>query len=339
LQDCPGRDLWYDVKLRFDTPDPLQAEGMSVWLGVPDPTHDICDWVPSGQFTGPYRGERVAAPRSETQPAQPGGSGETDEPGEVAPAAPHVAVEGPAKCTAGRRCAFTVTLARDATAPLEGLSLFAVEVEPARGMRLSADAAEGLRCIADGPARQLCWIESDELAPGESVSLPLTLRTPSGGVRGGKLRLCARGMALTDLPDRSIARLVQDHLRALGLYKGAIDGLVGPKTRAAIAGFASAHGLAADTRFDDPALLAALLGPVEATAAGESCTTTRLQVRPRPKTPKQPAKPQPKAEAEPARTPARPKVKIPCPPNFEPGPLGGCQLKMPTMTAPVEPME
>jgi hypothetical protein len=62
LAECPGRDLWYEVRLGFDAPHPLRAEVMSVWLGVPDPTRDICDWVPSGQFTGPYPGSRVPAP-------------------------------------------------------------------------------------------------------------------------------------------------------------------------------------------------------------------------------------------------------------------------------------
>jgi hypothetical protein len=351
--ECGG-DIRSHVRVAFVPPGaPFEAEAMRLWFGiVQDQDHD-CVYEPVEQFSGmPYTAMRVTAGRpaepieaapseAEPQPTQPDGSAEPAGAGEATGVAPTVTLEGPAECVAGRICAFTLTLSRDAGTAIEGISLFAIELEPSSGMRLSAGESETVRCVAESRARQLCRLMGEALQPAESASLPLTVRPPSGGVRGGKVALCARGIALAELSERSLARLVQDHLRALGLYEGKIDGLVGPKTRAAIAGFTSAHGLAAGTEFTDPAFLQALIGEA-APAVGESCATTKLRVPPRATAARRSPEPKPGADGaseEPAEKPARPPAKIPCPPNFEPGPFGNCQLKMPTIMAPIEPME
>jgi len=48
---------------------------------------------------------------------------------------------------------------------------------------------------------------------------------------------------------------VQVALRDQGYYAGAIDGLVGPQTRAALAAFQRDHGLVVTAAVDEPTLV------------------------------------------------------------------------------------
>jgi hypothetical protein len=54
-------------------------------------------------------------------------------------------------------------------------------------------------------------------------------------------------------PDQVIAN-VQTALQEQGLYQGEVDGLLGPQTRAAIADYQSANGLAETAAIDQPTL-------------------------------------------------------------------------------------
>jgi Putative peptidoglycan binding domain len=54
--------------------------------------------------------------------------------------------------------------------------------------------------------------------------------------------------------DVSMVAAVQQRLGQLGYYRGVVDGVLGPRTRAAIAAFESRHGLVVDGRISRPLL-------------------------------------------------------------------------------------
>ena len=54
--------------------------------------------------------------------------------------------------------------------------------------------------------------------------------------------------------DTSTVAAVQQRLGEIGYYRGAVDGIMGPRTRAAIAAYESRHGLAVDGTISQPLL-------------------------------------------------------------------------------------
>jgi hypothetical protein len=54
--------------------------------------------------------------------------------------------------------------------------------------------------------------------------------------------------------DTSTVAAVQQRLGEIGYYYGAVDGIMGPRTRAAIAAYESGHGLAVDGTISQPLL-------------------------------------------------------------------------------------
>lgn len=82
------------------------------------------------------------------------------------------------------------------------------------------------------------------------------------------------------VPARDLVRAVQERLAALGYDPGPIDGVAGPKTRAAIGDFQTAAGLAPDGAAS-PALLARL------NAALEAVKTEALEPAAEPVTPRE----------------------------------------------------
>ncbi len=90
LSDCPDQDFHAAVRLRFDAADPRKASSISVWTGIPEATDDICNWIPSGQFAGPFAARRVSTPPvSPSAPSTIGGAAPEDaEPPDAIPSVP-----------------------------------------------------------------------------------------------------------------------------------------------------------------------------------------------------------------------------------------------------------
>jgi hypothetical protein len=60
--------------------------------------------------------------------------------------------------------------------------------------------------------------------------------------------------AYNDLPPDQVIANVQASLQAQGYYQGEVDGLLGPQTRAALAGYQRDHGLYTTAAIDEPTL-------------------------------------------------------------------------------------
>jgi hypothetical protein len=62
------------------------------------------------------------------------------------------------------------------------------------------------------------------------------------------------GQEANPSPGPDMVKQAQQQLKSEGFYKGAIDGLMGPKTRNAVRKFQQQHGLAASSRLDQETL-------------------------------------------------------------------------------------
>ncbi|HAF02280.1 MAG TPA: hypothetical protein DCG89_00555 [Spartobacteria bacterium] len=60
--------------------------------------------------------------------------------------------------------------------------------------------------------------------------------------------------AYNDLPPDQVIANVQAAMQAQGYYQGEVDGILGPRTRAAIAGYQRDHGLYITSAIDEPTL-------------------------------------------------------------------------------------
>jgi len=66
--------------------------------------------------------------------------------------------------------------------------------------------------------------------------------------------------AYNDLPPDQVIANVQAAMQAQGYYQGEVDGILGPRTRAAIAGYQRDHGLYITSAIDEPTLASLGMG-------------------------------------------------------------------------------
>ena len=192
------------------------------------------------------------------------------------PAAPALTLgkQGPRRCVAGGNCNYTVSLVPGEGREAPPLVLFEDAASGVAGARLVVGARrKGVRCIARGKARRLCWL--DGTAAAGPLRIPATVALPRSA--RGRLRQCVRGVDPVTLEGAALIRIVQARLGRLGLYKGAIDGAAGRGTRAALAAYLrrTDFDLTPRAALGDRAFLRHLLGP-PALSGKRRCVTTEI---------------------------------------------------------------
>ncbi|MAM59894.1 hypothetical protein [Maritimibacter sp. UBA3975] len=182
----------------------------------------------------------------------------------------------PDDCRAGGACSFQLTAVNASGSAYEG-PLFLSETG-----RVDAGGNgalfDGWHCSPAAGANSICLHEG-EVAAGESVGLSIPIRLP-GYVAAGSEN-CVRLEFATD--PRKLLQLIQVGLAARGLNPGAADGLMGPRTRAAIRAFGEATGQEIDPA-DLSAVYRAMFGsdPAEAPAdAAQACIEMEVENPPR----------------------------------------------------------
>lgn len=154
-------------------------------------------------------------------------------------------------CTAGQPCGFAVTVTNNGPAAFDG-TLIVRNATDLLATGLASFSPSDWSC-REAEGRVTCTLSDVMLAAGESRRLVLRLAT--GSFLRGKLTSCAQVRRGTPAGIRDIQRA----LNAAGYDAGPADGIAGRRTRAAVAAFQKANGLAATGEID-PELANALLG-------------------------------------------------------------------------------
>jgi type II secretory pathway predicted ATPase ExeA len=177
------------------------------------------------------------------------GGGHSDRAKEPTPDAA-VAPSGPA--TASDETAF----APEATVAPSDPATASHETEPAPDARRDRNTAGATEDFLEGPASRV---------PGPAASLPQVTSEATGASNLEQAPAsAAANQALAAVEPRRPPLLVelnnialaQSRLNALGYKAGAVDGVVGPRTRAAIRRFQADAGLPVDGRISDPLITA-----------------------------------------------------------------------------------
>jgi chromosome segregation ATPase len=181
-----------------------------------------------------------------------------------------------AECRAGGACTFELTATNQSDADFSG-PLFLSEtgrVEAGGNGALFG----GWHCSPAAGGASICLHEGG-IGAGEAVGLSIPIRLP-GYVAAGSEN-CIRLEFATD--PRKLLQLIQAGLAARGLNPGAADGLMGPRTRAAIRAFGEATGQEVDPN-DLPSVYRAMFrrNPSEAPEnAAEACIEMEVENPPR----------------------------------------------------------
>jgi peptidoglycan hydrolase-like protein with peptidoglycan-binding domain len=221
-------------------------------------------------------------------------------------------------CTAGQQCGFSMTVTNNGPATFDGSIVISDDTDPTT--RLTGSSPSDWSCRgANG--RYACTLANASLAAGESRSLALTLATNRSA--RGTLTNCA------EVSRNVSARVaeVQRALNAAGFNAGAVDGIAGRRTRAAISAYQEANGLFVTGEIDT-GLLQSLLDialPGDSNADNDrACATVQLiappveQQPPAQQTqPVQPAQPreQPSTQQQPTQQPTV--VRPTCPRGWQ----------------------
>ncbi|MBL6426602.1 MAG: hypothetical protein HOY44_03675 [Maritimibacter sp.] len=189
-----------------------------------------------------------------------------------------------AGCRAGGACTFTLGVTNQSDGPHRG-PLFLSETG-----RVDAGANgalfDGWHCSPAAGANSICLREG-EIGAGEKVGLSIPVRLP-GYVAPGSEN-CIRVEFAVD--PRKLLQLIQVGLAARGLNPGVADGLMGPRTRAAIVALGEASGQEVDPG-DLEAVYRLMFGtnPSPASASDQSaCIEMEVENPPRTATPRPPA--------------------------------------------------
>lgn len=184
-----------------------------------------------------------------------------------------IGVEQPAPCKPDGDCAIEVSMqtTTDDGEPYSG-PMFLTGNRPISGPdgMTCAPARGGGMCVAGDGALVVDIALSKNAKAGDAFCLEAGL--PADG-----------GLA--------VEKAVQLYLAGEGSYRGNIDGIIGPKTQAALSAFATTHGLGADA--DLPSIYAAMFGgPPAIGEADRQCIVLDIIASPAPKKPAAAGKPE-----------------------------------------------
>lgn len=184
----------------------------------------------------------------------------------------------PDGCKAGGACTFELGATNQSDGSYRG-PIFLTETG-----RVDAGANgalfDGWHCSPAAGPNSICLHEG-EVAAGERVGLTIPIRLP--GYVGAGTQNCIRIEFATD--QRKLLQFIQVGLAARGLNPGSADGLMGPRTRAAIVALGAAMGQEVDPNdLDAVYRLMFGAGPVEAGEGGEACIDMEVENPPRPVT-------------------------------------------------------
>ena len=149
-----------------------------------------------------------------------------------------ITVTQPEPCTPGKSCAFNADLDNDGKDVSAGPLFLSVNLPAALGA--NGDDAGDWFC-ASSDMGSLCHTSLEDHATGTPLTLKLPLAIPKRA--GAKPEACFKIDMPSDADPRSVARAVQLGLASHGYGLGTIDGLIGPRSRAAIASFAKRSGV------------------------------------------------------------------------------------------------
>jgi len=160
-----------------------------------------------------------------------------------------LSLSAPKNCTCGAPCRLTVNVTNTGEVPFDKKLVLVGRIDGAnwRALSMSRDNAS----CAGGDDTIICSTTKQALARGTSVTfnIPTVL---SRGRCERRINICwqAVGGDAGQLDFGKQPRLLQFALRSAGFDPGAIDGAIGPRTRAAIAAARSAAGLPASDQAD-----------------------------------------------------------------------------------------
>lgn len=145
-----------------------------------------------------------------------------------------ITVTQPEPCTPGKGCGFVVDFANEAGDASAGPLFLSASLPAALG----GDVGDWF--CANSDMGGLCHTSLEDHASGTPLTLELPLAIPRRA--GSDLEACFSVEMPSDANPRSVARAVQLGLASHGYGLGTIDGLIGPRSRAAIASFAKRSG-------------------------------------------------------------------------------------------------
>jgi len=186
---------------------------------------------------------------------------------ELPPALPDLALAktGLGGCAPGTDCLYEISVSNAGPVAYSGPILI-TDTIGAPNVSLAGATPEPWGCFAaDGNV--FCQYPTVTLEPGDSLAFNLTLR-PGIGHSSPRLENCA-DLTWLGAQGRDRIRAVQAELQRRGFVPGTADGIMGPRTAAAIREAEQAAGLAATGTITEP-LIEVLFGPGAAQAGDAS---------------------------------------------------------------------
>ncbi|MFC2967765.1 peptidoglycan-binding protein [Acidimangrovimonas pyrenivorans] len=160
-----------------------------------------------------------------------------------------------AGCGPNQLCRFRIAVTNTGSTPYAGPIVLSDDVTGA--LRYRAAAHGRWRC-AGGTSHVVCYSVGAPLAPGAQLMLDVEFLAP-GNIATTRVRNCVE-LGWLGRGGRDPLRVVQLELATRGFDPGLADGIMGPRTRAAIRAAERSLGLSESGEVSD-ALLSALFGP------------------------------------------------------------------------------